>query len=98
MTHTDDVATMAAADRRTELEAELPLIVERLVRLGASKIVLFGSLARGEVGPTSDIDILQVRSAVGFGLRYRSPVGPIRVDLGFKVHPQEIVPGRREGR
>ena len=25
-------------------------------------------------------------AAVGFGGRYRSPVGPIRVDLGFKVH------------
>ena len=43
-----------------------------------------------------DIDLTQLRSAVGFGLRYRSPVGPIRVDLGFKIHPQEIG-GRREG-
>ena len=43
-----------------------------------------------------DIDLSELRSAVGFGLRYRSPVGPIRVDLGFKIHPQEIG-GRREG-
>lgn len=65
MTHTDRVATMAAADRRAELEAELPLIVERLVRLGASRILLFGSLARGEVGPTSDIDLLVVLDRPG---------------------------------
>jgi outer membrane protein insertion porin family len=44
----------------------------------------------------ADISMTQLRSAVGFGLRYRSPVGPIRVDLGFKVHPQEIG-GHREG-
>ncbi len=36
----------------------------------------------------SDIDLLELRSAVGIGLRYKSPVGPIRVDLGFKVKPQ----------
>jgi outer membrane protein assembly complex protein YaeT len=33
-----------------------------------------------------DIDLTALRSAVGFGLRYKSPVGPIRVDLGFKVN------------
>ncbi len=44
----------------------------------------------------SDIDLGQLRSAVGFGIRYRSPIGPIRVDVGFKVHPQDIVPGRPE--
>ena len=45
----------------------------------------------------ADIDLGELRTAVGFGLRYQSPVGPIRIDLGFKVHRQEIVPGRREG-
>ena len=32
-----------------------------------------------------DFDLTEIRTAVGFGGRYRSPVGPIRVDLGFKV-------------
>ena len=45
---------------------------------------------------TSDIDLGQLRSAVGFGVRYRSPVGPIRVDIGFKTRRNEVVPGRRE--
>jgi outer membrane protein insertion porin family len=34
----------------------------------------------------SDFDLGELRAAVGFGGRYRSPVGPIRVDIGFKVH------------
>jgi outer membrane translocation and assembly module TamA len=33
---------------------------------------------------------------VGFGVRYRSPVGPIRVDIGFKVNRRDIVPGKLE--
>ena len=40
----------------------------------------------------ADIDLSELRSAVGFGLRYKSPIGPIRIDWGFKVHPQ---PGER---
>jgi outer membrane translocation and assembly module TamA len=36
----------------------------------------------------SDLDLFGLRTAVGGGLRYKSPVGPIRVDLGFKVHRQ----------
>ena len=40
----------------------------------------------------ADIDLTELRSAVGFGLRYKSPIGPIRIDWGFKVHPQ---PGER---
>jgi outer membrane protein insertion porin family len=36
----------------------------------------------------ADIDLLALRTAVGFGLRYKSPVGPIRFDIGFKVRPE----------
>jgi outer membrane protein assembly factor BamA len=35
-----------------------------------------------------DINLLELRSAAGVGLRYKSPVGPIRVDLGFKLRPE----------
>jgi outer membrane translocation and assembly module TamA len=34
-------------------------------------------------GRVSELDPTQIRPALGFGLRYKSPVGPIRVDLGF---------------
>lgn len=36
----------------------------------------------------TDIDLTELRSAVGGGIRYKSPFGPIRLDVGFKVHPQ----------
>jgi outer membrane translocation and assembly module TamA len=29
---------------------------------------------------------MQLRTAVGSGVRYKSPFGPVRFDLGFKVH------------
>ena len=44
----------------------------------------------------TDLDVREMRGAVGFGVRYRSPVGPIRIDLGFKLHREEIA-GRQEG-
>jgi outer membrane protein insertion porin family len=64
------------------------------VRGGISAVGFFDS---GNVfAHASDIALTELRSAVGFGIRYKSPVGPIRVDLGFKVHREEIA-GRREG-
>jgi outer membrane protein insertion porin family len=33
----------------------------------------------------TDFDLGELRGAVGFGVRYRSPVGPIRIDIGFKL-------------
>jgi outer membrane protein insertion porin family len=37
----------------------------------------------------TEFDIGELRGSVGFGLRYRSPVGPIRVDIGFKMDRRE---------
>ncbi len=37
----------------------------------------------------------RIRGAAGFGLRYRSPVGPLRFDAGFKLDRQEFA-GERE--
>jgi len=31
------------------------------------------------------VNLAELRGAVGFGVRYRSPFGPLRVDLGFKT-------------
>ena len=38
----------------------------------------------------TDFDFTELRGSVGFGLRYRSPIGPIRVDLGIKVDRREL--------
>ena len=29
--------------------------------------------------------------AVGFGLRYRTPIGPMRIDLGYSVNPPRFI-------
>ena len=41
----------------------------------------------------SNVDLSRIRGGVGFGVRYRSPVGPIRVDLGFKLDREEYATG-----
>jgi outer membrane protein insertion porin family len=33
----------------------------------------------------TEFDVGELRGSYGFGLRYRSPIGPIRLDLGFKM-------------
>jgi outer membrane protein insertion porin family len=38
----------------------------------------------------TEFDPGELRGSVGFGLRYQSPLGPIRVDLGFKLDRREI--------
>lgn len=37
-----------------------------------------------------EFDLGELRGAAGFGLRYRSPVGPIRLDVGFKMDRRVI--------
>jgi outer membrane translocation and assembly module TamA len=38
----------------------------------------------------TEMDLGELRGSVGFGLRYRSPIGPIRFDVGFKLDRHEI--------
>ncbi len=38
----------------------------------------------------TEFDIGELRGSAGFGIRYRSPVGPIRFDMGFKMFRKEI--------
>jgi outer membrane protein insertion porin family len=64
-----------------------------------SKLQTIGFLDAGNVFPkASDLSVIDVRPAAGFGLMYRSPFGPVRVDLGFNLDPQEFVPGVAERR
>jgi len=50
------------------------------------------------VARASDIDLFDLRTAAGFGIRIGTPVGPIRLDLGFKLDRRELSPGRLERR
>jgi outer membrane protein assembly factor BamA len=58
-----------------------------------------GFVDAGNVFPNAaDIDLTELRTAAGFGLRYRSPLGPLRFDLGFNLDPQLLPTGDRERR
>jgi len=36
-----------------------------------------------------ELDLGEIRGSAGFGLRYKSPIGPIRFDIGFKIDRRE---------
>jgi outer membrane protein assembly complex protein YaeT len=61
------------------LNAELRAPVWR--DLGAAFFVDGGNV----FARAGDLDLTSLRGSAGFGLRYRSPVGPVRLDLGFKL-------------
>jgi predicted nucleotidyltransferase len=70
-------------------------IVKRIVRAAKpEKIILFGSAARGEMGPNSDLDLLVIKRGK-FNRRrittaiYRSLSGEIGVDA-VVVTPEEV--------
>ena len=37
-----------------------------------------------------EINLGELRGAAGFGVRYRSPIGPLRLDMGFKLDRQAL--------
>jgi outer membrane protein assembly factor BamA len=45
---------------------------------------------------SSDIRLGDLRPAAGLGVRYRSPLGPLRVDLGFNLDRRLLASGERE--
>lgn len=44
----------------------------------------------------SELDLGSLRATAGLGVRYKSPVGPIRVDVGFKLDRRRFGNGTRE--
>jgi outer membrane protein insertion porin family len=58
------------------------------VRGGVSVVTFFDS---GQVFQRlNQLDPTELRSAIGFGVRYKSPFGPLRLDVGFKTHVDAI--------
>jgi outer membrane protein insertion porin family len=45
-----------------------------------------------------EIRLGELRPAAGMGLRYRSPLGPLRIDVGFNLDPHLLPTGSRERR
>ncbi|HXI29115.1 MAG TPA: POTRA domain-containing protein [Vicinamibacterales bacterium] len=79
-------------------------LTEDLLPVGGNGLVIFNAELRAPVSGglgvvgfldtgnvfarVANIDFGELRSAVGGGLRYKSPFGPIRFDVGFKVNRQ----------
>ena len=38
---------------------------------------------------SSDVNLREIQVGVGGGLRYSSPIGPIRLDVGYKINPTD---------
>lgn len=73
------------------LEEWLPSVVERVVeRFDPLKVVLFGSLARGEPGYDSDVDLLVIFDRVELENKRRLSVEMSRALAGIPV-PVDIV-------
>ena len=66
------------------LNAELRLPVWK--DLGAALFVDGGNV----FNRASELDLGELRGSTGFGIRYRSPIGPIRFDIGFKMDRREV--------
>lgn len=49
-------------------------------------------------GLVKEVSLGRLRSGAGIGLRYKSPIGPLRFDLGFKLGELQTFGGKREGR
>ena len=50
---------------KTSLDAALDLLVRRIVEIARpDRIIVFGSAARGDMGPDSDIDLLVIKTDV----------------------------------
>jgi outer membrane protein insertion porin family len=74
------------------LNSELRVAVVRAIQA-------VGFLDAGNVfARATDLNLFDLRGAAGFGFLYGSPIGPVRVDLGFKLDRRELSPGRLERR
>jgi len=76
----------------TSFEGSVELRVPFTENLGAVAFLDGGNVWAG----TYDFDFGDLRYAAGGGLRYRTPVGPIRVDVGWQLTPNErlVIGGR----
>jgi outer membrane protein insertion porin family len=72
--------------------AELRMPIWKRKSLGGVVFVDTGNV----FATIADIDLKQLRTAVGFGARWKSPIGPLRLDFAWKLNPIMFGNGTRE--
>ncbi len=66
-------------------------------KLFSRNLAVVGFVDGGQVfREAGDIDLGRLRGTAGFGFRYDSPLGPVRLDFGFKPNRMLYGNGRRE--
>jgi predicted nucleotidyltransferase len=73
---------------RESLESQLSGIRRRLADMGVQKAILFGSLARGDVTPFSDLDLIIVQDT---DARFLDRLEPFYAGLDLRVDADILV-------
>ncbi|MBW2369543.1 MAG: outer membrane protein assembly factor BamA [Deltaproteobacteria bacterium] len=69
------------------IQINLELIVPLVKAAGINGVIFFDT---GQVfGEDDDIDIASLRQTAGFGVRWNSPMGPIRLEYGHILDPED---------
>jgi outer membrane protein insertion porin family len=95
----DRLGTAATIDRNGfPLGGNAVIVLNGELRVPVWKdIGVVGFVDAGNVwSRVSDFTFAEIRPTTGFGLRYKSPIGPLRVDLGFKLARQTQPDGSLE--
>ncbi len=95
----DRLGTAATIDRNGfPVGGNAVIVLNSELRIPVWKdIGVVGFVDAGNVwARVSDFAFGDIRPTTGFGLRYKSPIGPLRVDLGFKLARQTQPDGSLE--
>ncbi len=75
-------------------EYRIPLTKLPIQGIGAAAFYDTGNV----FNKISDVRLTGFTHTTGFGLRYQTPLGPIRIDFGINLNPQPLPNGMREER
>ena len=68
-------------------------VVRRIVEVAApERIVLFGSAARGEMGPHSDLDLLVVKAGRYHRRRMAAEIRKVLIDIEYAIDVVVVTP------
>ena len=92
---------MRRITKKTKVRAQIDRMVKRIVKqFDPEKIILFGSHARGDAGPDSDVDLLVVLAVEGSKLEtcveIRGALGEISVPVDVIVTTPEDFAWRKD--